>query len=100
MCGSLLDWFKSYLSNRLQRVVIPGGDSDWMERKAGVPQGSILGHLLIILYINDIFHDIQSCVRLFADDAKVYTCIIIYLADSAARILNNDLGRIATWSDL
>ena len=98
ICGSLLDWFKSYLSNRLQRVVIPGGDSDWMKIKAGVPQGSILGPLLFILYINDIVHDIQSCIRLFADDTTLY--IIVDLPDSAARILNNDLGRISTWSDL
>ena len=44
--GEVLDWFKHYPSDRKQRVVIPGADSDWAFIRAGVPQGSILGHLL------------------------------------------------------
>ena len=72
ICGSLLEWFKSYLANRLQRVVLPGGKSEWKEIKAGVPQGSILGPLLFNIYINDIVCDIQSSIRLFADDTTLY----------------------------
>ena len=98
ICGSLLDWFKGYLSNIFQRVVLPGGNSDWMEIKDGVPQGSILGPLIFIIYINDIVHDIQSFIRLFADDTTHY--IIADLTDPAAQILNNDLERISLWSDL
>ena len=69
--GEVLAWFKSYLSNRKQRVVLPGAVSDWVFIQAGVPQGSILGPLLFLLYINDIVHDIGSNIRLFADDTSL-----------------------------
>ena len=94
--GSLLSWFCSYLDNRVQRVVLPGGYSEWRPIKAGVPQGSILGPLLFILYINDIVHEIHSNIRLFADDTSLY--IIVDFPDSAAQILNLDLDRITKWA--
>ena len=86
--GGLLSWCKSYPSNRFQRVVLSGGKSEWLEIKAGVPQGSILGALLFLLYINDIVHEIHSNIRLFADDTTLY--IIVDFPDSAAQILNVD----------
>ena len=51
--GSLLCWLTDSLDNRKQRVVLPGGISDWTDIKAGAPQGSILGSLLFLLYINE-----------------------------------------------
>ena len=93
-----MSWFESYLSDRFQRVVLPGGNSEWLEIKAGVPQGSILRPLLFILYINDIVHEIHSNIRLFADDTSLY--IIVDFPDSAAQILNVDLQRIGNWADV
>ena len=62
----LLDWLSNYLTNRKQRVVIPGAVSKWAFIKAGVPQESILGPLLFFfIYINDIVVDIHANIRLF-----------------------------------
>ena len=95
--GLLLDWLIDYLTNRKQRVVIPGGTSDWQFIRAGVPQGSILGPLLFLLYINDIVADIQLCVRLFADDTSLY--IIVDNPISAAEMINTDLETIHRWAE-
>ena len=86
-----------FLSNRKQRVVIPGGSSGWEYINAGVPQGSILGPLLFLLYINDVVQDIQSCVRLFADDTSLY--IIVENPNDAAMLLNSDLEIIYKWAE-
>ena len=96
ICGPLLNWFISYLTNRFQRVVIPGGVSGWLEILAGVPQGSIIGPLLYIIFINDIVKEIHSNIRLFADDTSLY--IVVDFPDSAAQILNLDLERLYNWA--
>ena len=69
--GPLLQWLSNYLSNRSQRVVINGTLSNSLQLQAGVRQGSILGPLLFIVFINDIVDDINSGIRLFADDTSL-----------------------------
>ena len=73
---SLLQWFVSYLDGRLRRVAIDGETSEWRSVTSGVPQGSILGPLLFILFINNVPDAISnsSTLAIFADDAKcLYT---------------------------
>ena len=81
MCGisgPLLSWFKSYLTGRQQRVVIDGSFSDWLPVISGVPQGSILGPIMFLVYINDAPDYIcsSSTIALFTDDSKLSRAII------------------------
>ena len=94
--GDVLNWFKSYLSDRKQRVVLPSTVSEWTFIRAGVPQGSILGPLLFLVYINDIVRDIGSNIRLFADDTSLF--IIVDNPVTAADSLNTDLTKISQWA--
>ena len=95
--GAFLDIFVSYLSNRRQCVVIEGTKSDMIEIQAGVPQGSRLGPLLFLLYINDIVEGLESEISIFADDCS-------FLAsgtdpNETAEILNRDLIKISNWAN-
>lgn len=94
--GSLLEWFRNYLSGRAQRVVLNGSYSDWLFITAGVPQGSILGPLLFLIFINDIVDEIQATIKLFADDTSLY--IVVDNPVDAAEILNSDISKIYKWS--
>ena len=96
LSGSLLNWFTSYLDNRYQRVAVEGSLSDILRVKAGVPQGSILGPLLFLVYINDIVDEIGTNIRLFADDTSLY--MIVEDPNSAADLMNVDLSKIHTWA--
>ena len=69
-----LDWFKSYLSDREQCVDVNGTLSDWQTVKLGVPQGSILGPILFLIYVNDINNcDNTADFKKFADDTTILT---------------------------
>ncbi|MCG8032736.1 MAG: hypothetical protein JAZ03_11255 [Candidatus Thiodiazotropha taylori] len=94
--GDVLNWFKNYLAVRRQRVVLPGAASDWTYIRAGVPQGSILGPLLFLVFINDIVVDIGSHIRLFADDTSLF--IVVNDPVNAADCLNSDLEKVSHWA--
>ena len=97
-CSEMITrWFSSYLTGRKQRIVINGQVSEWLSVLAGVPQGSILGPLLFLIYINDIVKNLGCSIRLFADDTSLY--IIVDSPDGAAYHLNVDLNSISTWAD-
>ena len=67
--GNTHNWITYFLSNRKQRVSVNGALSDITDVTSGVPQGSVLGPILFLLYINDINENVQSSIRFFADDS-------------------------------
>jgi len=94
--GNLLAWFKAFLSERTQRVLINETFSDSVEVTSSVPQGSVLGPLLFLLYVDDIVElvtDLPVSIKLFADDVKLYS------NDRNSADLQNALDRIANWAD-
>ena len=92
--GQALNIVKDFLKNREQRVVIDGQSSDWAPITAGVPQGSILGPLLFLIYINDITEVITSDIRIFADDTFIFRTA----NSDSTRLLNDDLAKITDWA--
>ena len=93
--GSTLSWIHAFLANRSQSVSVNGQHSPWVDVTSGVPQGSVLGPVLFLLYINDIQDSIQSNIRLFADDSIVYR--EINSPDDQVK-LQQDLQTLANWS--
>lgn len=92
----IVNWVENWLTDRKQRVVLNGNRSGWMDVKSGVPQGSVLGPLLFIIYINDIDSGLSSRVSKFADDTK--------LAAKAgkwedASMLQRDIDKLISWAD-
>jgi hypothetical protein len=70
--GPILRWCESFLQNRKQRVVLNGEASAWTPVISGVPQGSIIGPTLFVIFINDMPDEVRSTLKMFADDAKIY----------------------------
>ena len=93
----LLEWFKKYLSDRYQQVVISGQKSEVGIIKAQVPQGYVLGPLPFLIYINDICNITECSIKLFTD----YTSLFIEfdIPDAATKSLNEDLASIQDWAD-
>ena len=68
----MLEWISLWLTNRLQRVTVDDTASKWVRVKPGVPQGTVLGPQLFLIYMNDIGFGVSSTLRLFADDCILY----------------------------
>lgn len=96
MVGPQLSWFTSYLSQRPTKVVFNGASSSFFHPTSGVPQGSILGPLLFIIYVDDLSAILSSSKFLYADDVKVGR-VINGLSDCLE--LQDDLFRLASWCD-
>ena len=92
--GSTHKWIASWLSGRTQQVVLDGQASDPVPVLSGVPQGSVLGPVLFLVFINDLPDNIRSSVRLFADDCVLYRNIRSF---SDCLILQDDLDQLARW---
>ena len=94
--GQLLSLVESFLKNRKQRTVLNGQCSGWGDISAGVPQGSILGPLFFLVYINDLAMDLKCNVKLFADDTSIFT--IEQDPNTAASDMNHELEMIKKWA--
>ena len=91
----LTAWIKDFLSNRQQRVRIADTFSDESPVISGVPQGTVLGPILFLIYINDICDAVSNCkIKIFADDTKIY---LNYSDDQSD--LQNDLDGVSMWLD-
>ena len=93
---SITDWIEQWLTDRRQRVVVDGEVSNWKSVLSGVPQGSVLGPILFLIYINDLDESITSNVLKFADDTKLFRKVN---TDGDKQHLQNDLDRLVKWSE-
>ena len=93
--GNILKWISDFLRGREQRVSVQGCYSGWRDVWSGVPQGSVLGRTLFLIYINDLLENLQSPGKLFADDAKVYRRM---KSPNDRTILQEDIHKLQTWS--
>ena len=91
---SITDWIEQWLTDRRQRVVVDGEVSNWKSVLSGVPQGSVLGPILFLIYINDLDDSITSNVLKFADDTKLFRKVN---TDGDKQHLQNDLDRLVKW---
>ncbi|HSN66110.1 MAG TPA: reverse transcriptase family protein [Fusibacter sp.] len=91
----LVNWVSSFLADRRQRVVIVEGVSEWVDVLSGVPQGSVLGPLLFVIFINDLPDGLSNMVKLFADDSKVLS--VIRSVEDRNR-LQADIFRLQDWA--
>ena len=94
--GELLDWISDFLSNREQRVIINNESSEIKKVTSGIPQGSVLGPTLFVIYINDLPDSLNSYIRIFADDTKIFKAI---KSIEDCDILQNDLNELIAWSE-
>ena len=92
--NDVITWIGSFLPNRTQRVVLEGEESDICPVMSGVPQGSVLGPCLFLLYINDMPDMIESNIRLFADDTIMYLTVS---NQADCQVLQSDLSKLETW---
>ena len=89
--GKLLSWIEHFLVGRKQRVVVNGVMSEWIEVLSGVPQGSVLGPLLFLIFVSEIPGLVENFISLFADDTKLY-------GRNCGPSLQTDLTKLVDWT--
>ena len=92
--NDVISWIEKWLTQRKQRVLVDGEISNWKSVLSGVPQGSVLGPILFLIYINDLEDDISSKVLKFADDTKVFRKVT---NDTNKQSLQDDLDKLVKW---
>jgi hypothetical protein len=94
--NDILQWCKSFLTNRKQKVVINGHHSQWADVASGVPQGSVLGPLMFVIFVNDLPDVVESLVQLFADDVKLFRQTS---TPEDCTTLQSDLDKLEKWAE-
>ena len=95
ICGKVLQWIAAFLDGRRQCVIVSGSKSSWSPVTSGIPQGSVLGPILFVCYINDMSEVVESPAHMFADDTKIYRQIT---TQSDQETLQADLKQLEEWS--
>ena len=95
--GSLLKWIENFIKDRHQRVKVNGEVSQWKEVESGIPQGSVLGPIFFIIYINDLPDNLQNQARMYADDTKLYGIVNV---EAQHKSLQDDLNTVTGWANL
>ena len=90
--NDVITWIEKWLTHRRQRVIVDGDISNWKSVLSGLPQGSVLGPKLFLIYINDLEDDISSKVLNFADYTKVF-------GNVTKQSLQDDLDKLVKWSE-
>ena len=94
--GKILKWIESFLSKRTQQVVLNAYKSGHKEVTSGIPQGSVLGPLLFVIFINDLPDQVNSEIFLFANDTKIFRNI---KGPDDQKILQDDINTMLQWAD-
>jgi hypothetical protein len=94
--GPTLNWIEDFLLNRSEKVMVNGAGSEWENVTSGIPQGSVLGPILFVIYINDLPDTVESDSYLFADDTKIFR---ISKGKDDKETLQDDLTKLEEWSD-
>ena len=96
MGNSIINWIEQWLNDRRQRVVVDGGVSSWKPVLSGVPQGSVLGPILFLVYINDLEEGVTGKILKFADDTKLFRKVK-EIGDNHK--LQDDIDKLDKWSE-
>ena len=94
--GAILGWIKAFLSDRTQQVIVNGETSQCKEVTSGIPQGSRLGPLLFVIFINDLPTQVKSDLFLFADDTKIFRNI---RSEDDRETLQKDINTMFEWAN-
>ena len=97
MGDSIVNWVSNWLTGRKQRVTVEGGKSSWTTVHSGVPQGSVLGPLLFLIYINNLDDTVGSNILKFADDTKIFRKV--RPGHNTGQVLQEDLDSLVRWSE-
>ena len=95
--GNLLTWTQNFLTYRKQKVIVQGEESKWADIASGIPQGSVLGPVLFLIYINDLPDVVKKFVTIFVDDTKKQAGI---QSDLDVIEVQDDLYSMSDWSEI